>query len=94
MTALALALCVLLPVQATARDGSDAGTAAAEYALPALDVIVLRPLGLVALVVGGAAFVPAAILTAPGGRDAIGEAFDVFVTPGYEFVFERQLGGF
>ena len=51
-SALLLALCVLLPAQATARDASGGGTAAADYAFQALDVVVLRPLGLVALVVG------------------------------------------
>ncbi len=57
-------------------------------------MVILRPLGLVAAAVGAVLFVPAAILTAPGGRDSIEEAWDLFVLVPGKFVFERPLGEF
>ena len=58
------------------------------------DVVILRPLGLVAMAVGAAAFVPAALLAAPAGRDGIEPALEIFVTEPAKSVFQRPLGDF
>src|SRR5258706_14829460 len=44
-----------------------------------VDLIVIRPLGLITWGAGLALFVPAVILTAPNGTESIGDAFDRFV---------------
>lgn len=60
----------------------------------AFDAAVLRPLGLVAVVVGAGLFVPAAVLTAPGGLDPLEEALEIFVLVPGKYVFTRPLGDF
>ena len=58
------------------------------------DLIILRPLQAAALAVGIMAFVPAALFSAPGGRDSYREAEQLFIiTPANDF-FERPLGDF
>jgi hypothetical protein len=58
------------------------------------DLVILRPLGLAAVVVSAAFFVPAAILTAPNGRDGLGEGLEQFVNAPAYGVFRRPLGDF
>jgi len=60
----------------------------------AFDVVILRPLGLVVLAVGAAAFVPAAFLSAPTGRDGWDHALEHFVLEPTKNVFQRPLGDF
>lgn len=57
-----------------------------------LDLVLLRPLGLVAMAVGAGLFVPAALLTAPNGLDGIETALKFFVTEPAHSVFQRPLG--
>lgn len=85
-----LALAVLLAGPAAAETKSDPAAAAAF----AFDLVVVRPFGLVATAVGAVMFIPAAILTSPNGRDAIEEAFDVFVAAPGEYIYKRPLGEF
>ncbi len=85
---------LLLPTQARAQGRADTSPPPPNYPAQAFDVVILRPLGLAAAVVGAAIFVPAAILTAPGGRDSIGEAWELFVLVPGKFVVERPLGDF
>ena len=56
------------------------------------DATVLRPLRTVGLVVGTTLFIPAAIITAPGGRAQVEEAWDSFVVVTYEDAYDRPLG--
>ena len=58
------------------------------------DVVILRPLGLVAMAVGAAAFVPAAFLSAPMGREGFKTSADVFILEPTKHVFQRPLGDF
>ena len=58
------------------------------------DVVVLRPLGLVATAVGAVLFVPAALLTAPNGRDGVDTALKFFIIEPAKSVFQRPLGDF
>lgn len=107
LRALALAMIagVLLPTSALAEESKPDATAAAEEvereqaagpnpAVMAFDVVVLRPLGLVVMAVGAGAFVPAAILSAPGGREPVETALQHFVIEPYNAVFVRPLGRF
>ena len=91
MAVAALITSLLLPVPAR----GDPGRIAAPSPLAvAFDAVLLRPLGLVAAIVGAGFFVPAAVLTAPGGRDSIQEAWELFVLVPGKYVFERPLGDF
>jgi hypothetical protein len=58
------------------------------------DCTVLRPLGFAATLVGGAFFLPAALLTSPGGMESIEDAYEIFVTTPVEHTFKRPLGEF
>jgi hypothetical protein len=58
------------------------------------DVLILRPLGLVTMAVGAGAFVPAALIASPMGRDGIEPALSIFVTDPAKHVFQRPLGDF
>ncbi len=60
----------------------------------AFDVLVLRPLGFVVIPVGVAAFIPAALTTAPNGLDSVQTALEFFVTNPTNYVFKRPLGEF
>ena len=56
------------------------------------DLVVLRPPGLVGLVGGVFLFVPAVILTAPGGSEGVTDSVDIFVTTPWRDLFDRPLG--
>jgi hypothetical protein len=56
------------------------------------DLVLIRPLRVVAVVAGAGAFVPAALLTSPGGRPAIESAYQVFVEPAWRSAFIQPLG--
>ncbi len=57
-----------------------------------LDVLLLRPMGLCAVLAGGALFLVAAPLSAPSRN--IGESFDFLVRQPGEYTFVRPLGEF
>jgi len=59
-----------------------------------LDVLVIRPAQAAATAVGFALFVPAALVTYPGGRSSIMEAWDVFVATPARATFQRPIGDF
>jgi hypothetical protein len=86
---------LLLPGSAAAQSADDeAGKDASEYAAMAFDAVVIRPLALSIVAVGAAFFVPAAIVSAPGGLTPIREAWEHFVLAPVNFVFRRPLGDF
>ena len=58
------------------------------------DCMVLRPLGFATVLIGGAFFLPAALLTSPGGMDSVEYAYEIFVTSPVEDTFKRPLGEF
>lgn len=92
---------LLLPAPAFAQaegslaSGGGSGTdRALRVADATFDVLCLRTSGLVTTLIGTAAFVPAVMMTAPGGLAPMHEALDHFVlTPG-RYTFTRPLGEF
>jgi hypothetical protein len=108
VTALVMIALLVCPLAAVANENADdQGTAEASVAdtaaeaptgpnpaVMAFDAIILRPLGFVVLVVGVGAFVPAAIITAPGGLEPIEHALEIFVVEPGKDVFVRPLGRF
>jgi hypothetical protein len=58
------------------------------------DCLVLRPFGFVATLIGGALFVPAALLSLPGGADSVDIAWQTFVGSQVKDTFKRPLGDF
>jgi hypothetical protein len=59
-----------------------------------VDLVVMRPLGLAAALVGAVLFVPVAIVSAPQGKDGLRDAFELFVNAPMRNVFVRPLGEF
>jgi hypothetical protein len=57
-----------------------------------VDLILLRPIGLVATAVGAAAFVPAAAVTAVFHHQSVPNVFDLLVRGPYEFTFVDPIG--
>jgi hypothetical protein len=57
-----------------------------------LDLVILRPFGLVTTIVGGAFFIPAALLASPSGAEGIQAAWQHFVAPSVERTFNTPLG--
>ncbi len=80
----------MLPAEAR----SDPGRVSVNPFAVGFDVVLLRPCGLVATLIGFGFFVPAAVVTAPGGLDSIEEAWEIFVSVPAEWTFERPLGDF
>lgn len=93
-----LVLGFLMPAGARAQSAAQPPASAEPKALnpaaAAFDVLIVRPLGLVVLPVGVAAFIPAALLTAPNGMDSLRAALEHFVTAPAQHVFTRPLGDF
>ena len=85
---------LLLPGGAYAAEEQPVEPEPVNAAAAAFDVVIVRPLGLVALTVGTVLFAPVALLTAPGGKDSLREGLEVFVTGPAENVFQRPLGEF
>ena len=76
-----------------------AGTAQAEspwasHGAKVFDVMLLRPIGFSALIVGSVLFVPVALLTFPNGRESVETAVEILVTEPAHSVFQRPLGEF
>ncbi len=80
---LALAVALLAP---------GAARAEADPAEIAFDIVVLRPLGFAASLVGAALFVPTALVASPGGLDSIEQVWEQFVITPAEHVYTRPLG--
>jgi hypothetical protein len=70
------------------------GSSPSDYAAIGFDAVILRPLGTVAVLVGAVAFIPAALITAPNGRDSIETAWKSFVADPARDAFQRPLGDF
>jgi len=99
-----LTLCLMLASPAAAQDadapfdvGTPEGSAPSSWnwranLAAAGDAVVLRPLSFLGLIIGSAAFVPAAIITAPNGRDGITEAYELLIKLPYDETFVRPLG--
>jgi hypothetical protein len=84
--------CLVAPVPAQAIDDGRSGAERA-FAI-GLDVLIVRPLGAIAVVVGAAFFLPVALVTSPNGKDAIGHAWETFVVVPSDSTFNRPLGEF
>ena len=83
---LALAVALLAPGAARAE------TDVTFYAEAAFDIVILRPIGFVASLIGAALFVPVALVTAPNGLDSVEQAWEQFVITPAEHVYTRPLG--
>jgi hypothetical protein len=60
----------------------------------AVDLLIIRPLGFVAVAVGAVLFLPTALITSPMGRDSVEEVMETFITIPSNDVFKRPLGKF
>jgi hypothetical protein len=89
-----LVTALLLPAQAQAQGEPQLGSPPAGLPAKIFDAVIVRPVGFVGAAVGAVLFVPAAIVSAPGGLDSIQHALDVFVLAPGKYVFQRPLGEF
>jgi multisubunit Na+/H+ antiporter MnhG subunit len=92
-----LAVALLLPgagyaENAEATESTSAGWQ--HHTLAVFDAVVVRPLGVVAIVVGAVFVIPVAVVTWPTGRETIDRATERFVKVQARSVFERPLGDF
>jgi hypothetical protein len=104
-----LAALMLAPAAGFAEDEKTEGEAADQPAVPVekhwydtlvrntdigVDLIVIRPLAAITLAAGAILFVPAAVMTAPNGKDSLLDAYGRFVREPGEYFYSRPLGEF
>ena len=83
---------LLMPPSARAEAQEALEPPSPNPAVVAFDILIVRPLTLVVVPIGVAAFIPAALLTAPNGKDSVQQALELFVTGPAYYVFQRPLG--
>jgi hypothetical protein len=97
-----LSACLLHPANVWAADetpgasvrSADDATFGASVASKTFDALIMRPTSLVVLLVGVGLFVPATIVSAPGGKTPVLEAWDRFVVQPASYMVTRPLGDF
>jgi hypothetical protein len=94
MAVIALLMATSLLAAEAHAEGSSAGARALSVAEKGFDVVLLRPLGIAAQLVGAGCYIPVVFLASPGGGESVGRATSHFIIRPYEFVWERPLGDF
>jgi hypothetical protein len=98
--ALALGLAISLAAPSAQAAGIDDFSRGMKgFAEDAFDLAVLRPAGVVAMLVGAVFFVASVPAVAPyhafqGSTEGIRSSYDVFVYPPYEYTILRDIGDF
>lgn len=92
LMAASLLVAFILPGAAGAQSAEPSTTS--KVVAGTFDVLLLRPLQTVATLIGFGFFVPAAVMTSPGGMDSISDAWEVFVVPSGRDAFLRPIGDF
>jgi hypothetical protein len=97
--AVALGLAIWLAAPGARADVAATEHAARAVADDAFDLIVLRPAGFIALVLGGVFFTATVPAVTPyhainGTIDGLRGSWEVFIFPPYEYTFERRVGEF
>jgi hypothetical protein len=87
-----LLACLLLPASVRAAESEPPEVPGPSTTAKVLDALILRPLGLAVIPVGVAAFIPTALLAAPGGLDSVRAAYELFIEGPVNYVFQRPLG--
>ncbi len=59
-----------------------------------IDLVLIRPMAAITLVAGALLYVPAVIMTAPNGKESMGDAYERFVREPGEYFYSRPLGEF
>ena len=81
-----------LPADAAAGENGQRGVAWQEIGAKTLDVVVLRPLGAIAVVAGFGFFLVSSPLSAASRR--IGQSWDTLVLAPADYTVQRPLGDF
>ena len=66
----------------------------ADIAASTLDLAIVRPLATAKVIVGAVFFLPAALFSAPMGREGFDGAYDTLIAVPVEFAFDRKIGEF
>lgn len=74
------------------KAGSVATSDAPSFGLKLFDCTVVRPLGFATTLVGGAFFLPAALLASPSGVVGVERVYGIFVALPAKHTFKRPLG--
>ncbi len=85
---------ILLPTAGYAETDTSTASGWQHHTAAAFDAVVIRPMGAVALVVGGVFVIPIVLLTWPTGQGTIDAAVERFVTRPAKDLLERPLGDF
>ncbi len=80
------------PLPAQAASFNWEGSRAQEVTSSVLDLVLVRPLATARVIVGGLLFVPAVVISAPGGREGFDSAYDTLIAEPTEFAFQRKIG--
>ncbi|MBM4384380.1 MAG: hypothetical protein FJ091_13570 [Deltaproteobacteria bacterium] len=72
--------------------GKQFGESEASHTGPMFDVLVMRPLGLVAMGVGAVLWLPAAGMTAAIQPSEIGKPTEMLIKKPYRYVFQDPIG--
>jgi len=56
------------------------------------DLLLLRPAGVIMSIFGVALFVPAAVISSPGGWDNVTHAYELLIREPFRTTFQRPLG--
>ena len=68
------------------------GSRAQEVTAATVDLAIVRPIAAARVLIGGMLFVPAAVFSAPMGREGFEGALDTLVIAPSEFAFDREIG--
>lgn len=89
-----LAAIALLVTTAPAGAFDWDGSRAQEVTAKTIDLTLIRPVASLRVLVGSILFLPAALFSAPAGREGFEGAKDIFITAPVEYAFERDIGEF
>ncbi|MCP5044054.1 MAG: hypothetical protein GY944_23745 [bacterium] len=87
---MALALCALPLFEAQAAEGRNVWRPVEV----GFDAVIVRPLRLTTLMLGGVLLGPALLMSLPNGETTRDEAIEIFWTIPYEALLEQELGDF
>ena len=86
-TAIVVLMIGALSPAAQAMDADDSSAEAITA-----DLLLLRPAGVMGCLFGAVLFIPAAILSSPGGWDNVMDAYELLIREPFDTTFRRPLG--
>ena len=85
---------VMLLLSASPSTAAWEGSRGEDVLAKGVDALIVRPLASARVVVGAIMFIPAALISAPSGREGFDTAYDTLIQEPMEYAFQRELGDF